>query len=220
MVRGRRGAVAGCGSSSHTAPLVSGDLEASDAGGGTAVPESGPLPEHAACSAPTGAWTGDVGGTVPIDLTWTGLNPSSDQTATVHVADDYDCDGSRHVNALYINNSSTWCAACVLLAEDLQRRETSWKALGIRVLWLLQEDDNHNPASMQTVIDWRKRWSLEWNSIAVDDQLALKPDAPGTPPLPTLYLVDPRTMQVVDVQFGLTGDYTKIEALARKNQVP
>lgn len=188
-------------------------------GNGNASSSSGPQPKL--CTYPTGQWDHKVGGTVAQTLNWQGMVENSDAMTTIKAEDYLDCDGSKGINALLIDTSATWCGACQQEAQEIPGKvSTTWAAMGIKVLTLMYEDVTQSkPATFQTAVNWKNQFKLNSIAVGVDPALSFSPAGASSIGLPLQVIVDPRTMQVIDMQEGYSGDYTKLEALAQMNKL-
>lgn len=147
---------------------------------------------------------------------WAGFAEGSDDQVEVKISDYYDCDGTKGVNALLIDVSATWCGACQQEAAEFKNKMNTWGPMGIHILTLMIEDANSKPASVSTALDWRKQYNLEATATAADPKYTFIPT--GTVGLPYQLLVDPRTMKILSVQQGYSGDYSAMLNLANKNK--
>jgi len=75
-------------------------------------------------------------------------------------------------------------------------------------------------ATYQDVINWKQQFGLSSIAIGVDPNFSFAPAGAMTIGLPLQTIIDPRTMQVVDIQEGFSGSYTKLLDLATKNKGP
>ena len=65
-----------------------------------------PAPKSVTCAYPTGVEFGvSADMTVPVDRVWQGLAPDSSVGEQIAIANYYDCDGSRGIDALMIDTS-------------------------------------------------------------------------------------------------------------------
>jgi hypothetical protein len=96
----------------------------------------------------------------------------------------------------------------------------SWKARGIHVITLLTESPDRGAPTLETANAWKQRFDLEGTAV-VDDPGKSFRDTIGeeSAPYPYHLLIDPRTMQIVEVSAGFDGrgDFPSVVELARKN---
>ena len=172
------------------------------------------------CQYPMGSYNNKVGAVVKPGLTWEGFADDSDTAGTVAMEDYYDCDGSRGINAILILTSATWCGACEQEASELKgtgATYTQWKEMGIRVITLMIEDINQGQAATVTTAEkWKTKFKLA-NAVVADPKFSFAPLTGGSIGLPYQVVVDPRTMTIVDIQEGYSGEYASTLALAKKN---
>lgn len=171
------------------------------------------------CPYPMGSWTHDVGGTLAQGLQWQGMLENSDAQTTIKPESYLDCDGTKKVNAILIDTSATWCGACQQEAQELPgKMTTSWNAKGIKVLTLMIEGPTNGvKATYQDAVNWKTQFMLSSIAVGVDPGFSFAPSGGGSIGLPLQVVVDPRTMKVVDVQQGFSGDYSILENLATTN---
>jgi len=203
---GSLSALAGCGSGSG-----------SDGG-------AGGLPvltvTHVDCKYPTMGVAPKPGGVMP-NHTWQGfVDANEDAPESVALGDYLDCDGYKGINALVVDTSATWCEACRVEAQTLtEKMKTKWDGLGIKVLTLMIEDAQNNPATTDTALAWKKQYNLVSTTVAADPQFYFqKLVEGGGVGLPYILTIDPRTMTLVGTTQGYPADEKAIEDLATKNQ--
>jgi hypothetical protein len=183
---------------------------------------SGPNPtSHTQCTYPASNFGDKKGNVAPPMHTWQGYVNDSSTEVPVKIEDFYDCDGTRGINAVLIDTSAVWCEACQQEATDMSANLAgAWKDLGIRVLTLIDEDAQSMPATSAIALAWKTKYKLDRSTVAADPADTFLNIGESTIGLPLLTLVDPRTMQIVDVQEGYSGNYSSLLALAAKNKKP
>jgi hypothetical protein len=93
-----------------------------------------------------------------------------------------------------------------------------WAGQGLRIRWLtlLLDDQNEGPPTTNGAKVWKDNWGLLSSAVAADPGFQLVPGSSvGTP---QLTLIDPRTMVVVDLQEGYSGNYSLLTQLATQNK--
>jgi hypothetical protein len=172
------------------------------------------------CVYPAAAYGYKPGDTLPPTLTWVGTT-EAEKTSTVSIADYLDCDGSRGIHAVLIDQSTAWCGACQALATKIGREmRDDWRARGIRVLSLITQAADGTPASAQTALSWKDRFDLDGTAVVADPARSLRGTAgEEAAPYPYEVIVDPRTMTIVRIQAGFSGegDFASLLELARVN---
>lgn len=173
------------------------------------------------CTYPRGGY-----GTVPSEvppptLSWRGVSETG-RAATISIADYHDCDGSRGIHALLVDQSSVWCGACQHLAQRISNNlRSSWGGRGIRVLTLLTENADRTPATIDTAATWKRHFELGDDAAVVADPERSFRDSPGQQmaPYPYQVLINPRTMEIVSVGAGYHGDsdFLLLLELAQEN---
>jgi hypothetical protein len=171
---------------------------ACSSGGGSA----GGVPS-AACTLPAGPYGTRLGDVVDPNLAWQGYVDDSGQTTTVHMRDYYDCNGSRGVRVLVIDESALWCPTCQSQAQTLAMLTGKWKSEGAVLLVLMAEDQQQNPATVDTALTWRNEFALTTGAVVADPAWTTKlwNGATGAGNgFPTDVVIDPRTLRIVAFQ--------------------
>jgi hypothetical protein len=94
----------------------------------------------------------------------------------------------------------------------------AWQSQGLGIEWLtlLLDDPNEGPPTTSGAFTWKDYYGHTLSYVAADPYFAMVPGSSvGTP---QLSIVDPRTMVVVDLQEGYSGNYAKLIQLAQQNQ--
>jgi hypothetical protein len=177
--------------------------------GGSGAPGSH---EATACSYPAGPYGTKVGDVVDPSLSWQGYLDDGTEAQAVSIRQYYDCDGSKGVNALMLDESATWCADCESQAQRIAPElSSSWKSQGVHVVTLMAEDQSENPATLATALSWRNEYALTTGAVCADPGWTTKlwNGAPsGGNGFPTNIVIDPRTMKIVALQSGADLDAT------------
>ena len=158
----------------------------------------------APCTLPAGPYGTNVGDVVDPSLSWTGYVNNAAQTTTVHMRDYFDCDGTRGVRVLVIDESAQWCADCQSEAQTLQTLAPGkWKSEGAQLLVLMAQDQQENPATVDTALTWRNEFTLTTGAVVADPAWTTKlwNGATGAGNgFPTDIVIDPRTLRIVAFQ--------------------
>lgn len=172
--------------------------------GGGSQGAAAPAEASAPCVYPAGPYGTNVGDRVDSSLEWQGYSGDSAQSSFVSMSDYFDCDGSRGIRALVLEESATWCADCAELASnEAPLVNGSWKGDGITVVVLMAQDQAGNPASLPTALSWRNEFALTGGAVCADPAWTMKTwgGAPvGGNGFPTTAVIDPRTMKIVSIQ--------------------
>lgn len=193
-------------------------------GGGVGVGGAGGTPT--ACTYPTENIGESVGQVAPGSFKWSGYaegTTMATEISEISIDSYHDCDGSKGINALLILTSATWCGVCDGEAQMLNEyMDGGWKDMGIRVLTLMIEDATSKPATTQTAFAWKNaaNHKLVSTAVAADPGFSFAPSMGGSIGLPYTLVIDPRTMQFVQIQQGSSGGYPELESLAQKNAQP
>ena len=94
----------------------------------------------------------------------------------------------------------------------------NWKSqgLGIEVVTLLLDDPNGGKPNVQGCKTWIDNFSLKSIYVMADPTFSMVPGSSvGTP---QQSVVDPRTMKVVYLQEGYSGQFPQLEQLANQNK--
>jgi hypothetical protein len=145
-----------------------------------------------------------VGSVVDPSLSWQGYLDDGAQPQPVTLRAYFDCDGSKGIHALLLDESATWCADCQSEAQRIAPEVTStWKSQGVEVVTLMAEDQSENPATLSTALSWRNEYALTSGAVCADPRWTTKRWG-GAPPsgngFPTNVVIDPRTMKIIALQ--------------------
>jgi hypothetical protein len=158
----------------------------------------------AACTYPAGPYGTRVGDVVDPSLSWQGYLDDGTTPANVSVKSYYDCDGSQGITALLLDESATWCVNCENEAQQIAPDVTStWKSQGIHLVTLMAQDQQTDPATLDTALSWRNEYELTAGATCADPDWTLKLWGGATGNgngFPTNVLIDPRTMKIVAIQ--------------------
>lgn len=80
--------------------------------------------------------------------------------------------------------------------------------MGIAYLTLLGSEGASGASS------WKSNFGLDGAYVAGDPQWSMNVNA-----TPTTHLIDPRSMEVVDIEVGFSGSFSWIESLANQNKI-
>jgi len=197
------------------------DKGASDDAG--TPPASGDAGTALACNGyPQGPYGTTVGTTIQPGYAWQGYAPKAASSSTISSQDLSDCDGSKGINAIVLDVSAVWCAACQSQAADMKQLFAEYDQLGVRVVTMIVQDASSAPATVQTAEQWRQQYGLDDITVVADPSFSLQPSSSGSINLPMTVLVDPRTMKIVGTRQGYMSAYpitppADVVALAKKN---
>jgi hypothetical protein len=176
-------------------------------------------------SYPPGPYGMQTGMTFP-ELSLQGYVGGTGPWTTIDLEDYFDPDGSRGIAGLYLTGSAPWCAACQAEGQGFPELYASkYKSEGARFLTALVEDVSHAPATQATVDAWILANHTNYD-IAADPSFSVLPmneQGGGSVALPYNYVIDPRTMRVVQINSGpfLTGGTVPgLDALLQRNAKP
>ncbi len=156
------------------------------------------------------------GMTLPDYLQWQGLPENSDESAQISIQDYYDCDGTRGINALFITTSQFGCGACTQEAQELQgKMDGGWRDMGIHVLTLLLDGPGEATPTIESCLTWKQQYGFVDIAVAPDANFSMVPGSSVGTPQGTI--VDPRTMQVVDLQEGYPSNESLLTSTAQQN---
>jgi hypothetical protein len=188
------------------------------AGAGCSAGRSGSSADGV-CSYPAGPYGSLAGQTVDPGLTWRGYQGDARTPSTVSVEDYLDCDGSKGIRALVVDQSAAWCDVCQGTAAELDAEmQGSWIRSGVRVLMLVTEAVDRTPATVETAKVWHDRYGGDGITVVADPGYAFR-DTAGErlAPLPYRLLVDPRTMEILDIDVGAPASFDDVLSLVEKN---
>ncbi len=200
---------AGCDSSDDG----NGSSSSSSGSGGPCEIPWGP----SGCDWPSGVTFGtDEGDTLGPGFEWEGYAEGCSVPSTITIQDFYDCDGALGLNAIYLTSSRFNCGSCQQESAEMQAKiESSWQALGIKVVVAVIHDENDQPADIDDVLAYKNEYGLDGATLIADPGLSFLGGA--TIDTPHVTIVNPRTMEVAAVQEGYPGPYAAVESLAQQN---
>ena len=222
----RRGATSDAGNADAGQQVQDAGMPAQDTGSSAqdagsqppTRPDTGPPP----CSWPTQNLGVGVGQYVPSNLAWQGLAPGEDQEREIRIQEFFDCDGSRDLHAVLLITSQYGCSRCTSQASGLTQMLSNWQrdGLNIKVLTLKIEDSNGTkPASMEGANHWRDAYNLNTSYVGYDNGYTMIPRTGGGSVrfgTPLNSVIDPRTMEVIDVIQTFDRSYGSLLELARQ----
>ena len=117
----------------------------------------------------------------------------------------YDCGGEA--KAVWIFLSTGWCGACNTYAKRVEELYNQYKDQGLRVLWIVGEDDQHNPITADTLTEYvEAKGPMSYTVVRDPSFYATYSYIDNTnPALPHQYVLDPATMELV-FKHGGVGD--------------
>ena len=179
-------------------------------------------PPPPACTYPKGPYGTGTGQVLAPNLSWQGYAANDATVSQLMMSDLFDCDGKKGIDAIMIDVSAGWCAACETQAHDEAQLTTQYDSLDIKPITLLIMDAAENAATTATALDWRTTYKLDDVGVYADPNFLLEPQNQQTIGLPITMVVDPRTMKVVSVTEGYGSQYppqpnADAVALAKKN---
>jgi hypothetical protein len=150
------------------------------------------------CLYPAGPYGLTEGSRLPPSLAWQGYLGGSSQATKISIADYFDCDGSKGINALEIDIGAAYCTQCRAEAPVLEALlDGDGGKEGIRALTLLLNDASFHPATVETAAAWIQSFDLRKTDVAANPVSTFPIDD-----IPTSVIVDPRTMTVVLFMIG------------------
>jgi hypothetical protein len=165
-----------------------------------------------ACAYPAGPYGTNVGDVVDPTLSWQGYLDDGTTAQTVAMKDYLDCDGSKGINALLLDESATWCSDCEAQAQRLAGEVgTTWASQGVHVVTLMAQDQTESPATLATALSWRNEYALTTGAVCADPAWTTKlwnGASAGGNGFPTNVVIDPRTMKIVALKDGADLDDT------------
>jgi hypothetical protein len=184
--------------------------------------DEGDAEDASGCVYPAGPYGTAVGKVIDPSLTWQGYVPGATTVSTIKITDFYDCDGSKGINALVLDDGAQWCVACQSIAPYIPKwmspQGENWTKLGVGYLNLITQNNDYEPATITIAQQWRTMFGLTPINVVADPNFTFP--ASG---LPHTLLADPRSMKIVrDMDNdSLNSDYSdpQVTDLAKKNAV-
>lgn len=207
---------AGCASKSLDEPGSGSDTPnpgaGNQSGGGS---DSGAVtPDYRRQDYPAGPYGVGLGATLE-DFAFLGWrdpvasNYDIERMETVRLSEFYNPDGRSGIKLIWINASAVWCTVCRAEMKDInnQNIKETMGPKGLQLIETLFEDNDSLPAKPLDLQQWGRVPDHE-----IDFPLVLDPGFKlgaffTSDATPLNMLVDARTMQVVDLTMGYSGDY-------------
>jgi len=212
---------AGCssGNSASNGNNNNADSGTEDSGDNGDAGDDGPTSN---CIYPSGPYGTTVGKVIDPSLTWQGFVPGATTVSTIKITDLYDCDGSKGINAIVLDDGAQWCVACQSVAPSIpdwmSPKGENWTKLGVGYLNLITQNNDYEPATITIAQQWRTMFNLTPIFVVADPNFSFP--ASG---LPHSMLADPRTMKIVrDMDtdtLNADGSDPQVTDLAKKNAV-
>jgi hypothetical protein len=155
------------------------------------------------------------------NLAWQGFGPGETEERSISIEEFYDCHGAKGIHAVLLITSQYGCGRCTSQASGLTEKIAEWadEGLNIQVLTLKIEDsDGTKPASIEGVNHWRDEYGLTTSYVGYDNGFSMVPREGGGgvrfgTPINTI--IDPRTMEVVEMIQTFDRSYAALLELAR-----
>lgn len=134
----------------------------------------------------------------------------------IALRDYFDPDGSRGIRGLLVMVSAPWCSGCKAAGASYPNLyRTEYAPKGARFLAAIVEDTSMRPATEATVDAWVTSYATNYD-IAADPELVtirMSPTESGSLSLPYDYVIDPRTMRIVQIDSGAVSYGAQIPGL-------
>ena len=147
---------------------------------------------------PAGPYGKTKGATFP-PLTLAGYRDGSPTWSTVSMKDYFDPDGTKGIRGVLVVAAAEWCGVCQGEVKWVTASYASaYRAKGARFVTALLQNGARSAATQATATLWRDTFSIPY-AVAIDPSLSTLPESGGALTLPYSYVLDPRTMRVVEV---------------------
>jgi hypothetical protein len=157
------------------------------------------------------------------DFGFMGYRDATGPYTQIQLSDYYDPDGARGIRALYVTLGEVLCGACVGEAPNINTWKTQYGPDGaafLSALWGGGAEVGNNawtggPATQATLDGWIAQYKVTYTMV-IDPTYQL---GGGTQPQsnPNGYLVDPRTMKIVQYYPGAPSSLFGITQLLQQN---
>ena len=93
----------------------------------------------------------------------------------------------------------------------------TWESEGLGIRWvtLMVDDPDEGPPTIAGAQTWQSTFGLDSVDVCPDPTFSMVTGT--TVGTPQMTIVDPRTMKVIDLQQGYSGNYSKLTNLASSN---
>lgn len=149
-----------------------------------------------------------------------GYRAGSSNWEGIDIAEYYDPDGSKGINAILYVVSAEWCNPCREETKELPKLlDCQYKSRGAKFIQALVEDKDGDYASQPTLERWIKQFKLNYNLVLDDEHITWAKGAG----IPLNFFIDPRTMKIVRIKEGVSTSGSSIpglHTLLDSNQAP
>jgi len=131
----------------------------------------------------------------------------------VSITEFFDCDGRLGgLDALVLTTTQFGCYNCESEARDLPGHISSWESEGLDIvhLSLLLDGPGDGPSTIEGAGVWRDNFGLYSSYVATDSWYSMVPGS-GSFATPMRTTVNPRTMEVLDIEFGYASYSTVLD---------
>ena len=211
---GQSGGSGGSGATGGTGGTAGPGGTAGSAGSGGTAGSAGSGGTQA-CEWPQGPYGVDEGDTLPSSINWNGYREYSSTDEQISMEDLFDCDGTRGIHALFFSTTQFGCPGCSQEAAHIADELAYWETLGIKVIFLLLDNPGDGNPTLSGAMQWRNEYGLDGAIVAPDPGFSMVPGYQVGTPQGTV--VDPRTMYVVHLEEGYSGNFSQLINLAQQN---
>lgn len=158
-----------------------------------------------------------VGQVVPVFFEWDGVKAGESSPTKLYTVDWYDPGGDKNIDAVLVVSAKYDCQACTKEAKELENKASYWRdaSLNIKIITLVFNSPTNGPPDVNSALQWKSMYDLKSVDVGADPGVLFASESAFLTPLNTV--VNPRTMEVVEVQEGYTEDYNTLENLAYHN---
>jgi hypothetical protein len=199
----------GCGSEDPTSPT---GFDKGTPNPVATTPPTYDTPDFEAVDYPKAPY-GVEKGSVVANMKFTGWNNpmasgyDPNNLETIQLADFYNPNNDKPVKVLWVNSSAVWCGPCNQEYSYIEQQKNagSWEepsTKGYMILGTLKEDAKNppQPAKPNDLKNWGSGYEVEF-PLVLDPSFKLGQFYPSDA-FPAAFLVDTRTMRIVDVMVG------------------
>jgi len=158
-----------------------------------------------------------VGQVVPVFFEWDGLLAGESKPSKLYTVDWYDPDGDKDIDAVLVVSAKYDCQACMKEAKELEGRAEFWRDAGlyIKIVSLVINSPTNGPPDVNSAVQWKSMYGLKSVGVGADPDASFATESTFSTPLNTI--INPRTMEVIEIKEGYMDSYDTLEQLSYAN---
>ena len=124
---------------------------------------------------------------------------------------------SADTKVVWLVLATGWCGACEYHTVNVEPLWQQYGDKGLQVVWILGEDEDGDPVSLEWIEEWMKRKEVSFPVMRdykfLQTYGAIEPHSSA---LPHQYIIDGRTMELLEASGGINEEAKIVEDLLTK----